>query len=68
MPTEVKVLCALLVAVFGLLALSLLGAVYTHVEGWRFTGDLLHAVEDRYDVPGIHDCWGIQRHRMECGR
>ncbi len=27
-----------------------------------------HAIEDRYDVPGVHDCWGIQPHRYECSR
>jgi hypothetical protein len=25
-----------------------------------------HAVEDRYDIPGIHDCWGIRTHKNEC--
>ncbi len=27
----------------------------------------VHALEDRYDLPGVHDCWGIRTHKSECG-
>ncbi len=27
---------------------------------------IARAVEDRYDLPGVHDCWGIYRHPSEC--
>ncbi len=27
---------------------------------------LVHLAEDRVDVPGIHDCWGLHRHTEEC--
>jgi hypothetical protein len=27
-----------------------------------------HYIEDRYDIPGVHDCWGFRPHRWECKR
>jgi len=27
-----------------------------------------HYVEDHYDIPGVHDCWGIRPHPWECRR
>jgi hypothetical protein len=25
-------------------------------------------IEDHYDIPGVHDCWGFRPHFSECGR
>ena len=29
-------------------------------------GAAAHYIEDHYDIPGVHDCWGFRPHPEEC--